>query len=339
MNAPVATPLTGEIIHEDGIWFGLEESEYHADRALGSSDLKLLLGDPAAYWWDRLGPGSEDDEKDTDAKKLGRAVHRLVLEGPARFEACYGRAIHDGKTKAGKEESAEIAEAGKERLVAKIYDRARAAGTVIRANPHIASAFTAGMPEVSVFWTDEIEGMPVRRKARFDFLRIRAIVDLKSCAPYMDWTFRATALRAIRYWRYGIQAAAYTETRRQIPRLVREGRVFGAPEAGGLADAIARGVVPADWLERVAAQSEADDGFAFVFVFWASSGAPLTWAGSLSPGNSILEHGRAEAARAMSRFVECMREFGSDVPWLRPHPLEEISVEEVDQPWRANDAA
>lgn len=318
-----------EIVHEDGIYFSLREELYHSDRALGSSDLKLLLGDVASYWWERFGPGGEDDEKDTDSKKLGRAVHRLVLEGEGRFRECYGRAAFNGSTKAGKEESDEIAAAGKERLPAKVYDRAEAAGRVIRANPHIAAAFDGGMPEVSVFWTDEIDGVPVRRKARFDYLRVRAIVDLKSCAPYMDWTFRATALRAMKYWRYGIQAAAYTDARMQMPRLAREGRVFGE-----LLDYDTHG----DWLERVIAQS-VPDGFAFVFVFWASSGAPLTWAGSLSPGNSLIIHGRSEVEKALARYVECVREFGPDTPWLRPLPLEEIAVEEVEQPWRANDAA
>jgi hypothetical protein len=39
-----------------------------------------------------------------------------------------------------------------------------------------------------------------------------------------------------------------------------------------------------EWLGRVCSQTE----YAFVFVFWANDGAPLTWGGSLSPGNTIL---------------------------------------------------
>lgn len=318
MNAPLSTPIEGEIIHEDGIWFGLDESEYRADPALGSSDLKALAKDPTQFWWSRSGL---DPDEDTEAKKLGRAVHKFVLEGRDAFEAAYGRAALNGSTKAGKDESAEIAASGRERLKAKDYDRAAAAATVIRANPDVEKAFSGGMPEVSIFWTDMVDGEPVRRKGRFDYLKPRAIVDLKSTAPFADWTFAATWRKAIKNWRYDIQASAYARLRQELPRLVAEGRVFGDHD-------------PA-WLARVAAE----DAFAFAFIFWSSSGAPIAAGGYLSPGNPLLERGDHDVARALVRYLECKREFGEDRAWIRPEPFAEISVEEVDQPWRANDAA
>lgn len=329
MNAPVATPLTGEIIHEDGIYFGLDDETYFADRALGSTDLKLLLGDVSAFWWERSGL---EVEKDSPSRQIGRAVHRFVLEGPDRFAACYGRAALNGSTKEGRAESEAIAAAGKVRLKAEDYDRIVAAGTLIRSNPHVASAFTGGMPEVSVFWTEDVDGEPVRRKARFDYLKVRAIVDLKSCAPFADATFGATWRRAMRFWRYHVQAAAYIQARWQIPRLVAEGRVFGE--------------VDREWLDRVVATSaRPEDGaapadtFAFAFVFWASSGPPLTGGGYLSPGNPLFEQGAADVARALSRYVECRREFGDERAWIRPEPFAELDPIEVQEWWRANDAA
>lgn len=318
MNAPLTTPVEGEIIHEDGIYFGLAEDAYHADRALGSTDLKLLLGDVSAFWWERSGL---EIEKDSPSRNIGRAVHRYVLDGPERFAACYGRAALNGSTKEGKAESEAIAAAGKVRLKAEDYDRIVAAGYVIRANPHVSAAFTGGESEVSIFWTTELDGMPVRRKARFDYLKVRAIVDLKSCAPFADATFGATWRRAMRFWRYHVQAAAYIEGRSHLARFVAEDRVFGE--------------VDREWLGKVAASEEA----AFAFVFWASSGAPLTGGGYLSPGNPMLEQGAADVARAVARYVECRREFGDEQAWIRPEPFAELDPIEVQEWWRANDAA
>jgi hypothetical protein len=36
---------------EPGVYFNLPAADYHADRSLGSSDLKRLLQAPAVYWW------------------------------------------------------------------------------------------------------------------------------------------------------------------------------------------------------------------------------------------------------------------------------------------------
>jgi hypothetical protein len=317
MNAPLTHPVTGEAeVFADGLYFGLDEDVYHADPAMGSTRLKLLLGDPAAFWWEQSGL---DPQKDSPFRQIGRAVHRFVLEGRERFEAAYGRAELNGATKAGKEESEAIAEAGKIRMKAEDYDRVASAGALIRANPNVAKAFTGGMPEVSVFWTVMIDGVPVRRKARFDYLKVRSIVDLKSCAPFADWTFGATWRRAMKFWRYPIQAAAYMEGRAELPRLVSEGMVFGDHD-------------PA-WLAQVCAA----EAYAFSFVFWASSGAPLTGGGYFSPGNAKLAEGHDLVARALTRYVQFSREFGPDRAWIVPEDFAEIDPIEIDEPWRANE--
>jgi hypothetical protein len=70
-----------------GVYFNLPMDEYHRDPSLGSTDLKALLVHPAAYWArSHMNPDHIDDS-DTPAKKIGRALHALVLEGEAGFAA------------------------------------------------------------------------------------------------------------------------------------------------------------------------------------------------------------------------------------------------------------
>lgn len=68
--------------HPDGIYFGLDEKEYHADDALGSSSLKELVVDPIEYQHRRLHGG---ERKETIELRWGRAIHCRVLEGASSF--------------------------------------------------------------------------------------------------------------------------------------------------------------------------------------------------------------------------------------------------------------
>src|SRR5204862_7324383 len=64
-----------------GVYFNLPMTDYHADPSLGSTDLKALLVHPACYWQrSHMNPDRRDDG-DSPAKKIGRALHALVLEG------------------------------------------------------------------------------------------------------------------------------------------------------------------------------------------------------------------------------------------------------------------
>lgn len=83
----------------DGIHFGLDEDTYHADDALGSTDLKRLLINPVG-WWSNSDPGrrilidlgimrpDDEDEEESLSKQFGRATHVMALE-PERFDSAY----------------------------------------------------------------------------------------------------------------------------------------------------------------------------------------------------------------------------------------------------------
>lgn len=334
------------VTHDDGIHFDLSAADYHADPALGSSNLKALKYDPALFWFDsHLNPLRPADEA-TKSQMIGTAVHTMVLDGPAVFSACYRPEPDDDAMRTADEIEAWLKarsikpERTKKAMIAQaaaadpdvlIYDhevaKAKADGVImlarddyarivqaaqtLAANPHLRNAVVSGYCEVSVFWTEEIDGVSIRRKARFDYLRPRAVVDLKSIRPTFGKGFAAECRRAIANWRYDIQAAAYLQARAKLPELVAAGRVFGDVNRG--------------WLDTVASQEE----YAFVIVFWASDGAPLTWGGAFSPGNPILDAAAAEIEAALATYARCVQQFGEGEPWIEPQPLGEIFWEEM----------
>lgn len=293
-----------------GIYFGLDEDIYHADPALGSTDMKTLAVSPPDYWFDSAHNPMREEDDDTPARLFGRAVHKFVLEGRGAFENSYAPTDFSGATRDGKAERAAIAEAGKLPIKRDDWNRIMLAGTIVRGNPSISSAFAGGSPEVSIFW--ERDG--IRRKARIDYLKARAIVDLKSNANTMQRGFIESCRRAIGEWRYDIQAVHYGEARALIPEFVASGAVHGDHDA--------------EWLRKVADANE----WAFVWVFYQSHGAPLTWGTTLSPGNGILDIARTTLAKAEDNYREFVDRFGLDTPWLLSEPLEELDINDMP-PW------
>lgn len=76
------------LIHAPGIYFNLSEDEYHADTALGSTDIKLLATQPWVWQRNKLRPKAR---KVTDDMKWGTALHCRVLEGKEVFHERYAQ--------------------------------------------------------------------------------------------------------------------------------------------------------------------------------------------------------------------------------------------------------
>lgn len=290
-----------------GIYFGLDEDDYHADPALGSTDMKKLADSPPHYWFESSHNPMREPSEDTPSRLFGRAVHKFVLEGRRHFEAAYAPTDFPGNTKDGKAERASIDAMGKTPIKRADWNRIMMAGTIIRANPHISTAFLGGMPEVSVFW--ERDG--IRRKNRFDFLKPRALVDLKSNANKSRRNFVESCRRSIAEYRYDVQCAHYSEGRALVPQFIAEGAV--------------RGECDQAWLKKVAEAQE----WAFVWVFYQSEGAPLTWGTTVSPGNGILDVARATLAKAEDNYRRFLDRFGFDQPWVLDEPLAELDINDL----------
>jgi hypothetical protein len=303
-----AAEKAGFTEHADGIYFGMSDAVYHTDRALGSTSIKKLIGNAPDFWWDSWMNPAHDGDDDTPSKIFGRQLHQCVLEGAEKFKDGHAPRYANGSTKEGKAEIAEIKAAGKVPVTFKDYGKILAASAFIKANKTLANAFEGGQPEVSVFWT--VDG--IRYKARFDYLKMNAITDLKSLANPYGKEFEKACRDALAGYDYLISAEHYAEGRRQMKALFHQGKVFGACDP--------------EWLAKVAA----NDRFAFVFVFWQKDGAPISHGVMLSPGNPLFAYARQMIGRAMDNYRRFLAEFGTDTAWVPSTKLEEL--DETDLP-------
>lgn len=316
MNAHVEQPETEtakDALHADGIYFGMSDDEYHGDPALGSTGLKKLVDNAPDFWWSSaMNKYREEENDDTPSKIFGRQLHQCVLEGVETFKAGHLPQYHPGNRKEGMAEVANIKAAGKIPVKFKDYGRLLAASAFIKANTFLRNAFEGGQPEVSVFWT--VDG--IRFKARFDYLKMNAITDLKSIRAKTEKPFKMLCMDALGSYDYLVSAEHYSDGRRQMSRLIKDGAVFNAPSDPGF--------MP--WLIQVAGNKT----FSFVFVFWKADGSPITKGFKLSPTNPLFDMARGRIARAVSNYQKYMEEFGPDTAWVLNEPLDEI--DETDLP-------
>lgn len=302
--------IPGEVApeHADGVYFGLDEVPYHADPALGSGDMKRLAYSPEDYWFGSGHNPLREPEEMTDAMLRGRAVHTLVLEGRAKFDRLYRPAWHNGNLKAGKDERKAIKETGATPLRGAEWSRALQAGTIIKNNRFLGEAFSGGHPEVSVFWTT---AQGVRKKGRIDYLKPYANVDLKSLVNTRTLSFKAACRQTIAERNHPVQASHYNDGRVMLREHVRAGRVFGPYDP--------------EWLDGVVEE----EAWAFVWVFFQASGAPLTWGTMLNFGNGLLDIGAQYCGKAEATFCAYRDRHGVDTPWVIEEPIEELDISEL----------
>lgn len=288
-----------------GIYFDLDEHAYHADTALGSTDIKNLLKSGPDYWWNSSHNPKHTDQP-TPQQQYGRALHLLVLEGQQIFQARYVRRPDDLKVLTAKAKQ-ELCPNGEVVLDEEDYDRILIANSLIAQNPDLAAAFEGGMPEVSVFWTEN----DVRMKARFDYLKVRGIGDLKSIRNIYGRPFAEACRSATASYRYDMQAAHYLRGREDIAGFVEAGQVYGDHDSG--------------WLNRVAATKQ----FGFQFVFFQAESAPNVLSFSLSPGSAILDIAQRDRSAAIATYTKHLAEFGAETMWTMKEPVRELELGEL----------
>lgn len=340
--------------HADGIYFGLDKDEYHRDPALGSTDIKMLLKHPGDYWWQSWRNPSYEP-KATNFLDWGNAFHSLILEGEEDFKDRYyrGPAKRDfpglmvtmedlrkflrgvGKATTGTKEvlvqrvldhepaapvwdkivkdSVVLAE-GRYILDHVDYDTVVLSSKMITKNPECSKAFVNGYPEVSIFW----EQAGVRCKARIDYLRLKANIDLKSIRNWKSKSFRDACIDEIFASGYDIQAAHYLNARSQIPALIKAGRVFGD--------------VSRAWLDRLADETAKASVLKHSWIFYQAEGAPIAiredW-GSHMRHFVDCQNAIVDALRIYTRHVEV---FGDDI-WVDVSPRQELTDGEVPAWW------
>lgn len=74
----------------EGLHFNMSDDEYFSIPCLSASGLKMLKTNPSKFWWySWMNP--EKEEKNTEARIIGKAFHKRILEGSAAFYDAYAR--------------------------------------------------------------------------------------------------------------------------------------------------------------------------------------------------------------------------------------------------------
>lgn len=182
---------------------GMDNADYHAHPALGSTSLKTLATKtPAHYKYD------QDHPRHSDAFDLGTAVHSITLEddesGIAEVDAS------SWQTKAAKEAKEAARAEGKVPLLSKDLAVARAMRDSIMSHPTARAAFTGHVAERSIFWEEDGLGL----KCRPDALHVDkgVLIDLKTAVSADPRQFAKTVAdygyhQSVAHYRDGCEQA------------------------------------------------------------------------------------------------------------------------------------
>lgn len=351
---PEAEPIPlPDDAYGDGVYFGLAEDVYHAQPRLSASGIKATQASIEDFWHDSwMNPLPDREEK--DSLTLGNAYHARILEGREALDRQFAPMINKGDYPGALETVDDLkkrlkeldlkvggnkpdlierlraadpdaviwddvvseygkAHAGKTFLHADQLQRIEYAAAFIEKHPTLGKAFRGGYPEVTVLWTDRETG--VRMKSRIDYLKPRAIIDLKSFANKSMKNIERAITGEIANYRYFIQAAVYCEALDQAKELVKAGKVIGD--------------VDPDWLKQCCATPEHQ----FMFVFQKSTKAPLVRARIIPRDRMLIESGRSAMKIGMRQFREFYDRFGDQgEPWIDIEAMQPVNVEDDEIP-------
>lgn len=216
------------------------------------------------------------------------------------------RASHEGKT---------MIHAANDR-------RIRIASRMILAHEEIAKAVQGGWPEVSVFWFCSVTGAPM--KARFDYLKMRMIADLKSFGNNAGMPIDRAIERTIAAYRYPMQHVIYEEAAMQARAMIRDRgvdeAVFHCGEVIDEAEVARRDEFCAKWAQQTEAPG-------FMFIFQQSGDAPVT-RGKIMPKGTVYSVTKSRCEDLKRKWVECAKTYGV-LPWLDIQPVDEIEDERI----------
>lgn len=163
---------------KDGVYFNLPEDVYHAEKRLSSSGIRDILENPT-YFWFNSNFNPLKDERKSEAMTDGRIFHTLILEGenfknkykvtPPEIEAL-NKNSNDFKMWKNAQ-TLEIIAGAKYRKFKTICEYLSQEGQLLDCD-----VFNNGFSEVSILWTEN----GIKRKARIDYLKQKAIIDLKT---------------------------------------------------------------------------------------------------------------------------------------------------------------
>jgi hypothetical protein len=205
--------------------------------------------------------------------------------------------------------------------------RIEKAGRMIEDDPNLRKAFSGGYAEVSLFWRCPKTGVPM--KARADYLKVKALVDLKSYANQQGLTPERAIGKAIASNRYALQPSVYYEGVAEVRRMVREGS--GTVKVCG-DHTPAETEAMMEWALRWAAHDERAEPTQFLFVFQMTGKAPITrglWWPRAGTHKIVADNIVEQSKR---KFRLAAEQFGTDT-WLDIAPIYDLNDDDVPGYW------
>lgn len=360
MSSVVTHDVHGVVIREGGlllpgIYFGLSSEQYHADPALGSTNLKDLLRHHMEYYHNSpLNPNRVDT--DSLARMKGRALHTLSLEGREVYDKRYAippriedwavdgkRPLQTVEDLAGVLKKLGLPHTGKKADLVK---------RVLEAEPD------------QIIWDNVIEtfnamvardGKEVLKPEIHDEV-VRAAASITS-NPHLVNVFRGGVAEVSVIWidEHGLRCKCRFDMLkpRAIIDLKKVSNSRGLPFDMACGQAIGnyrydiqashyydgyRALysharegrifgdcpLPDGWQNRMAMPHD----MIFIWIFHQMEGAAISIGRSITPDSPLLMRAERDKGTAKRTFIECRDRFGED-PWISDDPVLELASENV----------
>ena len=209
---------------------------------------------------------------------------------------------------------------GAEIVTHKINKRVRIAAAMIQSHPELKDAFVGGFAEVAIFYYCPETGAPM--KSKLDYLKMRAIVDLKSFANRGGMPINRAIEKAVASMRYNVQHVVYDQAVEAARALIREHGLSAIHDCDDPTTEEAER--RQTFLFRWAQQTEAPS---FLFVFQQTGVAPVT-RGRIMPRGTVFSVTRSRVRDLKAKWVQCAKVYGTD-PWLDIEPVDTIDDDAI----------
>jgi len=226
--------------------------------------------------------------------------------------------------------------AGKTFISHKLFRRIAIAKLMIEGDPQLKDAFHGGHAEVSIFWFCPTTGAPM--KARLDYIKMQALVDLKSFSNMQGKPVQRAIDMAISNNKYFIPVVVYLEAIAAAKQMIKDSEGKGTAwqykwfdKGGGQLDyepAPATGNL-LDWCWKWAHQPEPQ----VLFIFQQTGIAPVT-RGRIMPTATTYMINNSAVQFLKRKWVRCAKAYGTD-PWLDFEPV--VATEDESLTWAATD--
>lgn len=291
--------------------FAVELTEEDCEGALESTDqikaaIAALGHKPHSKVPDHLPDGGEYMRA---AKKADWIAQLLELDPDAKILDVINREHrekHDGKLF----------------VSAEVHEQIEIAAAMVEQDPEVRHAFTGGHAEVVLIWFCEKTGVPC--KARVDYLKLKAAVDLKTVANQRGMSMERAIAQEVAGYKYTIQPSFYVEGIQAVKRLVRDhtAKVTVYNRDGQDAPALMA------WAAKWAAEEAEPE---WLWVFQQKGDAPIT-RGVFYPLQGSTRQVVDQIVTAQKeRFKQFSTAFGTD-PWLDVAPIYDMADEDLP-PW------